>query len=84
MDGIVCDKHGVQRQRPCPVCESEKKDAQIWELEAEIKRLRSALEWYAKESNHRAFDEWTPESNVQSDRGDKARNTLKTTVEVTK
>jgi hypothetical protein len=44
MDGIVCDKHGVQRQRPCPVCESEKKDAQIWELQAKVKELEATIE----------------------------------------
>ena len=44
MDGIVCDKHGVQRQRPCPSCEIEKRDTQIWQLQDKIKELEADAE----------------------------------------
>lgn len=44
MDGIVCDKHGVQRQRPCPPCEIEKRDTQIWQLQDKIKELEADAE----------------------------------------
>ena len=46
-------------------------------LRAENKLLRDALEWYALDRNYRAFDEWTPESPVWHDGGERAKQALR-------
>ncbi len=51
MSGVVCDKHGIQEQRPCPACELEKKDDRIFELQAELAEEQADFEKFRDERN---------------------------------